>query len=164
MCIIACVLTLILVFFFFNDTATTEIYTLSLHDALPIFRTSAASPLTGWSGAALPCWGGVPDVRRRAVHRSSTVVADSVPPSVHGPVRRRGAARSNRWCRTGVPLLLRRQRTVRRRQPRPARDGGPVRPRPQRTARRGDPARGAPAQQVSARQTQQSGHSSSPSS
>src|SRR3712207_7789838 len=29
-------------FFFFNDTATTEIYTLSLHDALPIF--SALSP------------------------------------------------------------------------------------------------------------------------
>src|SRR5215813_6235481 len=27
-------------FFFFNDTATTEIYTLSLHDALPIFRQS----------------------------------------------------------------------------------------------------------------------------
>src|SRR5256886_13571361 len=27
-----------LVFFFFNDTATTEIYTLSLHDALPIYR------------------------------------------------------------------------------------------------------------------------------
>src|SRR3989442_9845012 len=26
------------VFFFFNDTATTEIYTLSLHDALPIYR------------------------------------------------------------------------------------------------------------------------------
>src|SRR3712207_7970553 len=25
------------VFFFFNDTATTEIYTLSLHDALPIY-------------------------------------------------------------------------------------------------------------------------------
>src|SRR3712207_7142305 len=27
-------------FFFFNDTATTEIYTLSLHDALPIFVNS----------------------------------------------------------------------------------------------------------------------------
>src|SRR5476651_2899158 len=27
-------------FFFFNDTATTEIYTLSLHDALPIFWPS----------------------------------------------------------------------------------------------------------------------------
>src|SRR2546430_9018554 len=30
---------LFFVFFFFNDTATTEIYTLSLHDALPIFAT-----------------------------------------------------------------------------------------------------------------------------
>src|SRR5258707_3817296 len=30
-------------FFFFNDTATTEIYTLSLHDALPISRTQAAA-------------------------------------------------------------------------------------------------------------------------
>src|SRR3989454_12032334 len=28
-------------FFFFNDTATTEIYTLSLHDALPIFDRQA---------------------------------------------------------------------------------------------------------------------------
>src|SRR2546427_10419086 len=27
-------------FFFFNDTATTEIYTLSLHDALPIWRAA----------------------------------------------------------------------------------------------------------------------------
>src|SRR5256885_9880893 len=29
-------------FFFFNDTATTEIYTLSLHDALPIYSSSTA--------------------------------------------------------------------------------------------------------------------------
>src|SRR3712207_7347107 len=29
-------------FFFFNDTATTEIYTLSLHDALPILRRLGA--------------------------------------------------------------------------------------------------------------------------
>ena len=28
----------VLFVFFFNDTATTEIYTLSLHDALPIFH------------------------------------------------------------------------------------------------------------------------------
>src|SRR5690554_7070347 len=34
-------------FFFFNDTATTEIYTLSLHDALPIF--SLVSLATGGS-------------------------------------------------------------------------------------------------------------------
>src|SRR5690348_17760940 len=30
-------------FFFFNDTATTEIYTLSLHDALPIFLLRRAA-------------------------------------------------------------------------------------------------------------------------
>src|SRR5436305_11101356 len=30
-------------FFFFNDTATTEIYTLSLHDALPIWRRGPAA-------------------------------------------------------------------------------------------------------------------------
>src|SRR5574342_1438641 len=30
-------------FFFFNDTATTEIYTLSLHDALPIFPVGATA-------------------------------------------------------------------------------------------------------------------------
>src|SRR2546430_6873798 len=36
-------------FFFFNDTATTEIYTLSLHDALPICRHSASTPsLRAW--------------------------------------------------------------------------------------------------------------------
>src|SRR3712207_8251768 len=36
-------------FFFFNDTATTEIYTLSLHDALPISGNSAlgAPPVCG---------------------------------------------------------------------------------------------------------------------
>src|SRR3989442_5752955 len=33
-------------FFFFNDTATTEIYTLSLHDALPIYR----QPFSGRAG------------------------------------------------------------------------------------------------------------------
>src|SRR2546426_12830890 len=31
-------------FFFFNDTATTEIYTLSLHDALPIYRARLRLP------------------------------------------------------------------------------------------------------------------------
>src|SRR6267142_3499816 len=39
------------IFFFFNDTATTEIYTLSLHDALPIFvRFSRQNAIPGrWS-------------------------------------------------------------------------------------------------------------------
>src|SRR2546428_5170137 len=39
---------LFIVFFFFNDTATTEIYTLSLHDALPILLTTNPSAI-GWS-------------------------------------------------------------------------------------------------------------------
>src|SRR5574339_1247487 len=41
-------------FFFFNDTATTEIYTLSLHDALPISRAPRAptGAGTGWNGRA----------------------------------------------------------------------------------------------------------------
>src|SRR6476620_12763186 len=42
-------------FFFFNDTATTEIYTLSLHDALPIF---AAALALSWMGVLYA----VPDV------------------------------------------------------------------------------------------------------
>src|SRR2546430_5784851 len=33
-----------MLFFFFNDTATTEIYTLSLHDALPICAAARALP------------------------------------------------------------------------------------------------------------------------
>src|SRR5256885_11993723 len=38
--------------FFFNDTATTEIYTLSLHDALPICKSSVGQALAdalGWT-------------------------------------------------------------------------------------------------------------------
>src|SRR6266536_3965031 len=41
----------VLCFFFFNDTATTEIYTLSLHDALPI--SSGPRPPGAVSGSAL---------------------------------------------------------------------------------------------------------------
>src|SRR6266498_6166922 len=36
-------------FFFFNDTATTEIYTLSLHDALPIRDLDFLGPKVGWA-------------------------------------------------------------------------------------------------------------------
>src|SRR6266513_5728301 len=39
--------TIVLVFFFFNDTATTKIYTLSLHDALPISHRPR-NALTPW--------------------------------------------------------------------------------------------------------------------
>src|SRR2546429_5380256 len=44
------------IFFFFNDTATTEIYTLSLHDALPIsdLQRLVASVGQRWHGAWRP--------------------------------------------------------------------------------------------------------------
>src|SRR6266511_6268050 len=51
-------------FFFFNATATTEIYTLSLHDALPISASTAPKALvaayTARSGA--PCWPASEDI------------------------------------------------------------------------------------------------------
>src|SRR2546430_9782813 len=40
------------IFFFFNDTATTEIYTLSLHDALPIFLFDPTRPKN--AGSTIP--------------------------------------------------------------------------------------------------------------
>src|SRR2546427_9679701 len=57
-------------FFFFNDTATTEIYTLSLHDALPIFSACRS-----------------PDCA--ASKRSSDTRAKAVTPSVARARRRR---------------------------------------------------------------------------
>src|SRR3712207_8949411 len=41
--------------FFFNDTATTEIYTLSLHDALPIYQRAvgARGRASGWGCAGV---------------------------------------------------------------------------------------------------------------
>src|SRR2546426_12725898 len=49
-------LSLMSFFFFFNDTATTEIYTLSLHDALPISAHQSSQretdPVTSWKSAS----------------------------------------------------------------------------------------------------------------
>src|SRR3712207_8027845 len=61
-----------LVLFFFNDTATTEIYTLSLHDALPISRTysSVASPRSVTRSH-----------RRSATFIGSPFLVEAVPPS-----------------------------------------------------------------------------------
>src|SRR5256885_7749106 len=52
------ILPLLSFFFFFNDTATTEIYTLSLHDALPILI------LTGEDLSANPGWTVLDAIRR----------------------------------------------------------------------------------------------------
>src|SRR2546429_7249536 len=61
-------------FFFFNDTATTEIYTLSLHDALPISISGGGSPqsLTMCRMAKLTgLWKGSPQDRKSTRLNSS---------------------------------------------------------------------------------------------
>src|SRR5256885_12579353 len=68
-----------MIFFFFNDTATTEIYPLSLHDALPIFhdrnsrvharRCSAVSPRVPVDAESRQC--------AAAHHRRSSCPPDS---------------------------------------------------------------------------------------
>src|SRR5438094_6048146 len=56
--------------FFFNDTAPTEIYTLSLHDALPISRASDSE--IAWYAARLPrAAGPVLDVMARSEEHTS---------------------------------------------------------------------------------------------
>src|SRR2546423_10296039 len=54
------------VFFFFNDTATTEIYTLSLHDALPILNFPVAEKVcpASFAGVASGCHGSSPQIPR----------------------------------------------------------------------------------------------------
>src|SRR2546426_7049032 len=64
-------------FFFFNDTATTEIYTLSLHDALPISRAHGRAETGGAGGARLRPAGGAEEAvragdRGRTIDRKST--------------------------------------------------------------------------------------------
>src|SRR5438876_11680040 len=59
--------------FFFNDTATTEIYTLSLHDALPISAADTCRPSGGRSSAGFatgPCAASCPRTRSSSASRS----------------------------------------------------------------------------------------------
>src|SRR3712207_7003249 len=71
------------VFFFFNDTATTEIYTLSLHDALPIWwmisalvRRSHSRPPGGGSGSTVTAIYPVPSSTRSATSRARNAQED----------------------------------------------------------------------------------------
>src|SRR3712207_9063578 len=56
-------------YFFFNDTATTEIYTLSLHDALPISGEEAAAGLSGWADVVEEQLGSFAPEEKEAVMR-----------------------------------------------------------------------------------------------
>src|SRR6267154_1771169 len=78
-------------FFFFNDTATTEIYTLSLHDALPICRNSQAPASSLVVGFRDRAWCGCAD-RSRPPATSGRVAPVPRSGSRHAG-RRAGAAR-----------------------------------------------------------------------
>src|SRR5256885_16104848 len=83
----------LLSFFFFNDTATTEIYTLSLHDALPIFGPARAG------GACLK--------RRRSgrfTRRHAERIADAVP--LHAPPERDARDAERGGGALPVPAML----------------------------------------------------------
>src|SRR5438874_4003253 len=58
-----------LFFFFFNDTATTEIYTLSLHDALPICIAPSANinPERVYPSMFEPVHGSAPDIAGKGI-------------------------------------------------------------------------------------------------
>src|SRR2546421_8401938 len=68
----------ILTFFFFNDTATTEIYTLSLHDALPIYdRAGWVQPNVGASHRVGGHLRGRAQLRRRSEEHTSELQSRS---------------------------------------------------------------------------------------
>src|SRR5215213_6341902 len=63
-------------FFFFNDTATTEIYTLSLHDALPNCATSWSLICCFDLHASICCW---MNARSRLADGASSATASGTP-------------------------------------------------------------------------------------
>src|SRR2546428_13700021 len=63
-------LTVLMIVFFFNDTATTEIYTLSLHDALPILQRLIAVRLGARDVVLDPLLQRRPGVMDEGLHRS----------------------------------------------------------------------------------------------
>src|SRR2546428_8409299 len=75
-------------FFFFNDTATTEIYTLSLHDALPIYiANNLANVSDGYSiHAYWNYWN--PERMVKRLHTVRTIV-DNLPRAAQRPVDRK---------------------------------------------------------------------------
>src|SRR2546429_2512138 len=58
-------------FFFFNDTATTEIYTLSLHDALPIWRAFRSQSAVSTAESAIAPIPGRPGIGARSEEHTS---------------------------------------------------------------------------------------------
>src|SRR3712207_7480353 len=67
------------IFFFFNDTATTEIYTLSLHDALPISRRRSWRYRPARPPLRRRCWPSSPTWPRNTTTNGSAPATRSAP-------------------------------------------------------------------------------------
>src|SRR5215813_14499691 len=88
-------------FFFFNDTATTEIYTLSLHDALPIWRPRASASARSCHIPRAPPRPPAPDRKSTRLNSSHVRIPYAVfclkkknkTPTAHGRQPRRPATR-----------------------------------------------------------------------
>src|SRR5256885_17139954 len=95
-------LTIMFIFFFFNDTATTEIYTLSLHDALPIYAMVACPNAALRAG---PC-----------VRRLARLLADVGPDRGHRPRSLRSEEHTSELqspCNLVCRLLLEKKKNTR---------------------------------------------------
>src|SRR3712207_8042356 len=89
-------------FFFFNDTATTEIYTLSLHDALPIWRAFCSTRST-----VRPFWR-----RDVIVSNTNSLIFGASPSDGSSSRSRRGRDRSARRSEEHTSELQSRQYLV----------------------------------------------------
>src|SRR5271157_2812162 len=106
-------------FFFFNDTATTEIYTLSLHDALPIHGQLRKEVVEGDGECEMQA------VNGEGVHELNMVARRD---AGGGPFRRqakKAASRDSPVPSASVCILLHHRRIVRRAKIHEDRDGWP---------------------------------------
>src|SRR2546426_10899319 len=79
--VVFCIFLLLLFFFFFfffNDTATTEIYTLSLHDALPICVSDATASASCVAPSPPLRGGQAPDRKSTRLNSSHLVISYAV--------------------------------------------------------------------------------------
>src|ERR1051325_162511 len=100
---------------FFNDTATTEIYTLSLHDALPIYVTianSAALALAHVTKDTVPPGGGAieldpatGELTGKLVERAQYLVRNVIPPYTYEQMKEGIVHATRRALRRGVTTI-----------------------------------------------------------
>src|SRR5216684_5496504 len=93
--------------FFFNDTATTEIYTLSLHDALPIFRPGSAALTRSTSGDLAISAIGTKDRKSTRLNSSHGYISYAVfclKKTTHRSVHRIAGQPSNDVAPNGAPM------------------------------------------------------------